>query len=276
MLTTSESQAKPRSAAANPETVARLRRIIGVSLVVLAASAWLLSPGLRAELSDIVRMIGGGRVEALGARLEFYGLWGPLISLAVMVLQGIVAPLPAFVVTFANGLAFGTWMGRAISLAGHVLASTVCFALARKLGRGPVERLIYEEGIGGSRSLAGSLGGASRLLLPAHAGTQFRRGVLRGGPHDDLLPALHRRHDAGRHSRDAGLRLPGTRGAPARSAGHVDSVRRCTLWHRPPCWRSVEELGATPHDSSSLDVERSQSSSRARLTSSDFSEAAMK
>ncbi len=62
MLTTSESQAKPRSAAAIPETVARLRRIIGVSLVVLAASAWLLSPGLRAELSDIVRMIGGGRV----------------------------------------------------------------------------------------------------------------------------------------------------------------------------------------------------------------------
>lgn len=147
MLTTSESQAKPRSAAANPETVARLRRIIGVSLVVLAASAWLLFPGLRAELSDIVRMIGGGRVEALGARLESYGLWGPLISLAVMVLQGIVAPLPAFVVTFANGLAFGTWMGWAISLAGHVLASTVCFALARKLGRGPVERLITRKGL---------------------------------------------------------------------------------------------------------------------------------
>jgi len=173
MLTTSESQAKPRSAAANPETVARLRRIIGVSLVVLAASAWLLSPGLRAELSDIVRMIGGGRVEALGARLEFYGLWGPLISLAVMVLQGIVAPLPAFVVTFANGLAFGTWMGRAISLAGHVLASTVCFALARKLGRGPVERLIYEEGIGGSRSLAGSLGAQAVFFSRLMPGLSF-------------------------------------------------------------------------------------------------------
>jgi len=64
-----------------------------------------------------------------------------------MVLQGIVAPLPAFVVTFANGLAFGTWMGWAISLAGHVLASTVCFALARKLGRGPVERLITRKGL---------------------------------------------------------------------------------------------------------------------------------
>lgn len=98
----------------------------------------------------MVELIGRGNVDALGERLTAYGPLGPLISLGIMVLQGILAPLPAFVVTFANGLAFGTLWGWLISLAGHVLASSVCFALARRLGRRRVEALVTKRGLGGA------------------------------------------------------------------------------------------------------------------------------
>lgn len=126
----------------------RARWGLGILLVVLAGAAWFLSPALRGEVSELVEMMARGRVDALGDRLESYGLWGPLISLGIMVLQGVLAPIPAFVVTFANGLAFGAFTGWLISLAGHALASSVSFALARRLGRRRVESLITKRGLG--------------------------------------------------------------------------------------------------------------------------------
>ena len=126
----------------------RARWGLGALLVVLAAATWLLSPALRSELSEMVRMMASGRVDALGERLASYGLWGPLVSLGIMVLQGILAPIPAFVVTFANGLAFGAFAGWLISLVGHALASSVCFLIARRLGRRRVESLVTKRGLG--------------------------------------------------------------------------------------------------------------------------------
>jgi uncharacterized membrane protein YdjX (TVP38/TMEM64 family) len=126
----------------------RVRWSVGILLVGLAAAVWVLSPTLRSELGELVQMIAAGRVDALGDQLASYGLWGPVISLGIMVLQGILAPLPAFVVTFANGLAFGTFAGWLISLAGHVLASSVCFALARRMGRRRVESLVSTRALG--------------------------------------------------------------------------------------------------------------------------------
>jgi uncharacterized membrane protein YdjX (TVP38/TMEM64 family) len=126
----------------------RMGLSIGIVLAGLAAVAWFLFPALRSEVGDLVQMIAAGRVDALGDRLGSYGVWGPVISLGVMVLQGILAPLPAFVVSFANGLAFGPFAGWLISLAGHVLASSVCFGLARGLGRRRVESLVSSKALG--------------------------------------------------------------------------------------------------------------------------------
>ena len=138
---------KPFKTHSEPDSAQRVRWLVGALLVGLAAAIWFLSPALRFELGDLVRMIASGQVDALGERLSSYGLWGPVISLGIMVLQGILAPLPAFVVTFANGLAFGGFAGWLISLTGHVLASSVCFAIARRLGRRRVEALVSARGL---------------------------------------------------------------------------------------------------------------------------------
>lgn len=138
---------EPSEAHSETDIARRVRWLFGALLAGLAAAAWFLSPALRSELGDLVQMMAAGQVDALGERLASYGLWGPVISLGIMVLQGILAPLPAFVVTFANGLAFGGFAGWLISLAGHVLASSVCFAIARSLGRRRVEALVSRRGL---------------------------------------------------------------------------------------------------------------------------------
>jgi uncharacterized membrane protein YdjX (TVP38/TMEM64 family) len=64
-----------------------------------------------------------------------------------MVLQALVAPVPSFLITFANGLAFGVFWGWMLSLFGHVLAAAVCFGISRSLGRVPVEVLVGKTGL---------------------------------------------------------------------------------------------------------------------------------
>lgn len=148
MIETRDRDEPVQAAQREVDVATRVRWGLGALLVLLAGAAWFVSPALRSETSELVGMMAGGRVDALGERLASYGLWGPLMSLGIMVLQGILAPIPAFVVTFANGLAFGPFAGWLISLAGHALASLVCFVVARKLGRRRVESLVTGRGLG--------------------------------------------------------------------------------------------------------------------------------
>ena len=131
-----------------PRTVRWVRFALG--LVVLAAFglAYLLSEGFRSEVDRAVAILGRGDVAGLRDYILSFGAWAPIVSALLMILQALVAPLPAFVLSFANGLAFGTFWGGMLSLASASLAAVVSFWIARLLGRGPVEALVGRTHLG--------------------------------------------------------------------------------------------------------------------------------
>ncbi len=131
-----------------PRTVRWVRFALG--LVVLAAfgPAYLLSDGFRFEVDRAVAILGRGDVAGLRDYILSFGVWAPIVSTMLMVLQALVAPLPAFVLAFANGLAFGAFWGGMLSLVGASLAAAVSFWIARLLGRGPVEALVGRAHLG--------------------------------------------------------------------------------------------------------------------------------
>jgi uncharacterized membrane protein YdjX (TVP38/TMEM64 family) len=118
--------------------------------VVLVAFglAYLLSEGFRSEVDRAVAILGRGDVAGLRDYILSFGAWAPIVSALLMILQALVAPLPAFVLSFANGLAFGTFWGGMLSLASASLAAVVSFWIARLLGRGPVEALVGRTHLG--------------------------------------------------------------------------------------------------------------------------------
>ena len=67
---------------------------------------------------------------------------GALASLFLMIVQAMVAPIPAVLITGANGLLFGPLLGGLLSIVSATLAAAVCFLLARSFGAPFVSRLV--------------------------------------------------------------------------------------------------------------------------------------
>jgi uncharacterized membrane protein YdjX (TVP38/TMEM64 family) len=135
--------------------------VLGVAGSIALAYAF--HPGIHTELDRAVSILARGDGAAMGDYLRSYGVWAPLVSLLLMVVQAVAAPVPAVLVAFANGLTFGVIGGGLLTVAGQTLAAVVCFGIDRVLGRSPVE------------ALAGKLGLAAADRWFAHRGA---RGVF--------------------------------------------------------------------------------------------------
>ncbi len=128
-------------------TVRRARIALVLAAAAAFGAAYLLSEEFRSEVGRAVGILGRGDVEGVRDYILSFGPWAPVVSALLMVLQGLVAPLPAFLLTFANGLAFGTLWGGILSLFSATLAATISFWISRALGRAPVEALVGKAGL---------------------------------------------------------------------------------------------------------------------------------
>jgi len=88
--------------------------------------------------------------QAMREYIAAYGPLAPVISALLMILQSVAAPLPAFLITFANGLLFGVWWGAALSWSSAMLGAALCFFIARYFGRPVVVKLTSESALAAS------------------------------------------------------------------------------------------------------------------------------
>jgi uncharacterized membrane protein YdjX (TVP38/TMEM64 family) len=99
----------PRRATIDIRTVVWLRLALTLGLVVVLALAYLLSAAFRSEVNRAAEILGRGDVAGLRDYILSFGVWAPVVSALLMILQTLAAPLPGFLLAFANGLAFGAF-----------------------------------------------------------------------------------------------------------------------------------------------------------------------
>jgi len=121
---------------------------IVLAIALLITLLYFFSDGFRSEVHEALSALGTGDVDAVRDYLRSYGVWAPIASLCLMILQALAAPVPGFLIVFANGLAYGVLWGGLLSLTGQILAAILCFWIARSLGRAPVEALLGRFGLG--------------------------------------------------------------------------------------------------------------------------------
>ncbi|NIO85750.1 MAG: TVP38/TMEM64 family protein [Candidatus Aminicenantes bacterium] len=75
-----------------------------------------------------------GNLDQTIRLIRSWGVAAPLMSMLLMVIQAIVASLPAMLVTAANGMIFGGFWGAVISWTGAMMGALTSFYVARLVG----------------------------------------------------------------------------------------------------------------------------------------------
>lgn len=111
---------------------------LGLPLVVLGLL--LLVPDVRSTLGTAVSVLARLDLEPVKDYILSFGVWAPAVSFLLMILQSVAAPLPAFLLTFANAALWGWGWGSLLSWTSAMAGAALCFGIARWYGRDAVAR----------------------------------------------------------------------------------------------------------------------------------------
>lgn len=124
-----------------------IKRIILVAVILAMFASYYLSPVVRQNVNEILQMFASGDFTVLKEFIASYGAYAAAISFLLMIFQSVAAPLPAFLLTFANANLFGWWQGAILSWTSAMAGAAVCFLIARILGREAAEKLTSKAGL---------------------------------------------------------------------------------------------------------------------------------
>lgn len=122
-------------------------KLILIGIILALILIYFFVPSVNEFVNTIFAMFATGDFEVVEEFIEAYGPYAMLISAALMVFQSVVAPLPAFLITFANANLFGWWQGAILSWSSAMLGAAICFYISRILGRDVVEKLTSKTGL---------------------------------------------------------------------------------------------------------------------------------
>ncbi len=123
------------------------QRIVIAVVVVAAAMLYAVVPDVNSFVNDLCRRFSTGDFTEMRDFVASYGAWAAAVSFLLMIFQSVAAPLPAFILTFANASLFGWWQGAILSWTSAMAGAAVCFWIARALGREAVEKLCSRGGL---------------------------------------------------------------------------------------------------------------------------------
>ena len=117
-----------------------LIRLIVLLVLILLCLTYFFVPAVKSYVNEISAVLGSANVDAVVEFIRSYGPYAMIVSFLLMVFQSVLAPLPAFLITFANAAIFGWWQGAILSWTSAMAGAVVCFYIARALGRDAVEK----------------------------------------------------------------------------------------------------------------------------------------
>lgn len=116
-------------------------QIITIVLLVATVICYFLVPGVSSFFNRIVKLFSSTNIESIVEYIRSFGIYAVIVSFLLMVFQSLVAPLPAFLITFANAAIFGWWQGAILSWSSSMVGAALCFYIAKILGRDVAEKL---------------------------------------------------------------------------------------------------------------------------------------
>jgi uncharacterized membrane protein YdjX (TVP38/TMEM64 family) len=124
-----------------------ISKLIIIGLILAFMLCYFFIPSVKDDINNIIGMFASGDFTVISSFVESYGVYAAIVSFMLMILQSIAAPLPAFLITFANANLFGWWQGAILSWISAMVGAAVCFFIARILGRDIIIKLTSKSGL---------------------------------------------------------------------------------------------------------------------------------
>ena len=124
-----------------------LSRVCVVAILAISITAYFVYPPYADVVNGVFAAFASGDFTVMRAFVAQYGKSAAVVSFFLMIFQSVAAPLPAFLITFANANLFGWWQGALLSWSSAMVGAAVCFFIARILGRDAVESLTSKAGL---------------------------------------------------------------------------------------------------------------------------------
>ncbi len=117
------------------------------TFLALLGGLYFLVPNFAGQVKQAAIILSMADIKGMRMFIYSYGIWGPIVSMGLMVLQALAAPLPAFVITFANAWIFGWVKGAIYSWTGAMIGASICYYIAKAYGRPLVEKMVGKKSL---------------------------------------------------------------------------------------------------------------------------------
>ena len=85
----------------------RIQQIVVLVLIAAAVASYFLVEPVKTSMDKVFAMFASGDFAVVKDFVESYGPYAMAVSAILMIFQSLMAPLPAFLITFANANLFG-------------------------------------------------------------------------------------------------------------------------------------------------------------------------
>lgn len=124
-----------------------VKKIILFIILLLAILIYVFNPVVNRNINNALKVLSSANIDKVVEYIRSFGVLAAIVSFLLMVLQSVLAPIPAFLITFANAMIFGWWKGAILSWTSSMVGALLCFYIARTFGRDVVLKFTTNEAI---------------------------------------------------------------------------------------------------------------------------------
>ena len=124
-----------------------ISKIVLIAIIVLIVVLYFVVPSFHETMNNFVSKLGSLNLESVIELIRGYGAYAAVVSFFLMILQSILSPIPALLITLSNAAIFGWWKGALLSFWSSMVGAALCFYIARILGRDVVEKITTKTGL---------------------------------------------------------------------------------------------------------------------------------
>lgn len=119
------------------------KNVIALTAIIVVIFLFYISiPDIRENINYVMKLLKEAKLDDLKDYILSFGSIGPLISIFILILQCLIAPLPLSLIVFAISFIYGWEIATIIACIGTLIGSSISFYISRIYGRPIAEKFV--------------------------------------------------------------------------------------------------------------------------------------